>query len=294
MGKTKIEWASSSWNPIIVSGECQDAFGRFYCTPVSPGCDHCYASAMNARLFGGVKYQYNLKTMFPALVFNDKIPRFKPGERVFVGSMFDLFHDAVPDELINRLFDIINSFPDTVFMLLTKRALRLKHIKRWPKNVQLGVSVESQEYVWRIQKLLECDAAVRFVSFEPLIANPGIINLSGIDGAIVGGETGPGARPMDSDWARSIRDQCVASGIPFFFKSFGEFVDSSHPEWSHRVFGKSPSLGKIVYMDSRGKILDPPPKDENADCGTYVRVGKARAGRLLDGRGWNQLPGEKI
>lgn len=164
---------------------------------------------------------------------------------VFINSMSDLFHEFVSDSFIAQVFGVMRDCPRHTFQLLTKRAGRLPSIMtrlgRWPQNVWMGVTVEDRANSWRISDLRKCPAPVRFLSCEPLLEDLGELDLDGIDWCICGGESGPGARPMDLDWARSIRDQCVAAGVPFLFKQVGG-------------------------------------------------VNKKRAGRLLDGRTWDEMP----
>jgi len=168
----------------------------------------------------------------------------KTPQTVFVNSMSDLFHEGVPEAFLVRVFDIMRRASWHTFQVLTKRAERLEELAGrldWPGNVWMGVSVETRKYLYRLDHLRRTPAKVRFASFEPLLEGLGRVNLQGIHWAIVGGESGPGARPMDKAWGTELRDQCVAAGVPFFFKQWG---------------------------------------------GTN----KKRAGRLLDGRTWDELP----
>jgi protein gp37 len=142
---------------------------------------------------------------------------------VFVNSMSDLFHPEVPDDFILQVFDVMADTPEHTYQVLTKRAKRLSTLARklpWPSNVWMGVSVESQRYAFRVDQLRRVDASVRFLSIEPLLG-PVQIDLTGIGWVIVGGESGPGARPVDPSWVRSIRDQCSEQEVPFFFKQWG-------------------------------------------------------------------------
>jgi protein gp37 len=169
-------------------------------------------------------------------------------QMVFVNSMGDLFHRDVPIEFIQSVFDVMRSARQHTFQILTKRARRLALIGRkldWPSNVWMGVSVESQDYKWRIDCLREVGAAVRFISFEPLLDSVSGVELDGIHWAIVGGESGPGARPMCAEWARDIRDQCLAAGVPFFFKQWGGVRRrESGRVLDGRVWDEYPSLGQ--------------------------------------------------
>jgi protein gp37 len=145
---------------------------------------------------------------------------------VFVDSMSDLFHKDVPQAFIERTFDVMNRATTHTFQVLTKRARRLSQLDTvlyWPQNVWMGVTVENAETLWRIENLRSTKARVKFLSLEPLLSPLGTLDLSGIDWVIVGGESGPGARPLREDWVTDIRDQCVAAGVPFFFKQWGGF-----------------------------------------------------------------------
>lgn len=227
MGGTKIEWADRVWNPVTG------------CTPVSAGCDHCYARRMATRLRGRAGYPAD--NPFRVTCHPDRLeePRhWRKPSRVFVCSMGDLFHTAVSVEVLRRVWDIMAQCPRHTFMVLTKRPDRMRnllsasgHLRREHPlaNVWLGVSVEDQRTAdERIPILKQIAVPVRFVSVEPML---GPVNLGRLDRQppyildwiICGGETGPGARPMHPDWARSLRDQCVEAGVPFFFKSWGKW-----------------------------------------------------------------------
>lgn len=314
---TNIEWTDATWNPV--SG----------CTRASEGCDNCYAVVMTKRLeaMGNQKYAglVNIgKNHFNGVVKTHDdalhIPlRWRKPRRIFVNSMSDLFHKDVPFAFIDKVFAIMALCPQHTFQILTKRpermaeyfnegAFELGHnsvlgeieeliedtdyrlyeflydnayaagylraygisdtgeygtqIDRWPlPNVWLGTSVENAEQLWRIDELRSVPAAVRFLSIEPLIGDLGTVNLDGIDWVIGGGESGPNARPMKPAWARSLRDQCVAAGVPFFFKQWGE--------WAPAFSAPAIRAGNYDYIK---------------------RVGKKRAGRILDGREWNEFP----
>lgn len=274
---TKIEWTDETWNPVTG------------CTAISRGCDHCYAArvasgrlrhlpayeglAVGGRFTGEVRLHPDRLGM----PLEWRRPR-----RVFVNSMSDLFHASVPDEFIGQVWGVMALGEHHTFQVLTKRPQRMSRVLNdpsptfrdamaaernagsealfapgWPlQNVWLGTSIEGQDWAdRRIPHLLDTPAAVRFLSVEPLL---GPVDLSpwlsdGIGWVIVGGESGPNARPMQPEWAREVRDQCVAAGVPFLFKQWGEWAP--HPnEWG---------------MD---------------------RVGKKHAGRVLDGRTWDQYP----
>ncbi|WP_216636103.1 DUF5131 family protein [Paramagnetospirillum marisnigri] len=153
----------------------------------------------------------------------------RTGRMIFVNSMSDLFHEDMPLDFIARVFGTMRATPQHTYQVLTKRADRLLELASrlpWPKNVWMGVSVENVDYLWRIEKLRETPATIKFLSIEPLLGPLDAIDLRGIDWVIVGGESGPGARPMDPDWVRSIRDQCIQAGVAFHFKQWGGIVKS--------------------------------------------------------------------
>jgi protein gp37 len=211
--KSAIEWTDSTWNPVTG------------CTKVSPGCKYCYAERLAERWRGVPGHPY--EQGFDLRIWADRliIPlTWKSPRIIFVNSMSDLFHEDVPLSFIRRVFQAMQTAHWHTFQILTKRAERLSDVGpkvRWPPNVWVGVSVEAPQYLWRVERLRSVPAAVRFISFEPLISRIGRVNLRGIHWVIVGGESGPSARPMHPDWAREIRDQCLARDIPFFFKQWG-------------------------------------------------------------------------
>ena len=214
MAATKIEWTDATWNPVTG------------CHKISPGCKHCYAERMSKRLHaaGMPKYRngFAVVTTHPDAL---DIPlRWRKPRAIFVNSMSDLFHDAVPDDFIRQVFAVMTQAHWHRYQVLTKRPERLLALNEtllWPPQVWLGVSVESDRYVGRIDLLRQTDAAVKFLSLEPLLGPLPSLNLDGIDWVIVGGESGPGARPMAREWAADIRDQCLAAGVPFHFKQWG-------------------------------------------------------------------------
>ncbi len=211
--QSRIEWTDATWNPVTG------------CDRTSPGCDHCYAERMAARLqaMGNPRYRRG----FRVTLHWDKVDeplRWRKPRRVFVNSMSDLFHAEVPLPFVKAVFASMNAAADHQFQILTKRARRLPGVAReldWTPNIWMGVSVEDRRYRWRIDCLRQVSAAIRFLSIEPLIGPAGRLDLEGVDWVIVGGESGPGARPMDPAWARDVRDQCLAQGVPFFFKQWG-------------------------------------------------------------------------
>ena len=239
--KTSIEWTESTWNPVTG------------CSKVSPGCKNCYAEAFAERFRGVPGHPYSQG--FDLKLWPERLDlpvRWKRPRMIFVNSMSDLFHPAVPDAFIQAVFNVMANSPHHVFQLLTKRpdrAAALSPLLPWPRNVWLGTTIETQHYVSRLAWLRQCPAHLLFLSCEPLLG-PLNLDLNRISWVIVGGESGAKARPMTPDWARAIRSQCQEAGVAFFFKQWGAFDD------------------------------------------TGVRVGKSKAGRLLDGRTWDQLPRE--
>jgi protein gp37 len=247
-----IEWTDATWNPVTG------------CTKVSPGCKHCYAEKFAERFRGVAGHPYeqgfDLK-LWPARL---ALPlQWASPRMIFVNSMSDLFHEQVPDEFIERVFATMEAASQHTFQVLTKRSKRLLQwttpryatahtaAKRlWPRNVWIGVSVENDEYLSRLEDLQSVPAFTRFASIEPLLGPVELTRMAlhGIHWIIVGGESGPGARPMKPDWARRVQADCEAAGVAFFFKQWGAF-------------------------DAAGK-----------------RVGKKAAGRQLDGRTWDEMP----
>lgn len=233
MSYTKIEWTESTWNPVTG------------CTKVSPGCLNCYAERMTRRLqaMGQPNYKHGFNVAVHSRSLQQPLALKKP-QMIFVNSMSDLFHDKVPAEFILRVFDVMDKAFWHTYQILTKRADRLIEMDAlidWPDNVWMGVSVEASEYKNRIETLKRCGAKVKFLSCEPLLGSLGKLDLKGIDWVIAGGESGPGARPVDPEWVEEIRDQCLKAKVPFFFKQWGGF-------------------------------------------------NKKKAGRLLDGKVWDQMP----
>lgn len=364
--KSGIEWTDATWNPIVG------------CSIVSPGCTNCYAMKMAARLekalpatrpgghlpnhYTDITRKVNGKpvwtgriTIAPDHILTAPLKWRKP-RRIFVNSMGDLFHEAVPDEWIDCAFAVMALSPQHTFQVLTKRSKRMRDycngifaarriataildllidgkinkviternypmtddcspdeptLKAWPlPNVWPGVSAEDQARAdERIPDLLATPAAVRFVSAEPLLQlidftridygapQPYHMNslvgfqdnntYTKLDWIIAGGESGPGARPMHPDWPRSIRDQCAAAGVPFFFKQWGEHLPGHYSQSRHTAL-LDPSSGA-----DHGLTLGKPPHKNVLQWGDGVisiKVGKARAGRLLDGIEHNAMP----
>ena len=211
--KSKISWTDATWNPVTG------------CTKISAGCANCYAERLAKRL--QAMGQQNYRDGFNVRCHEDilGIPfRWKKPRRIFVCSMSDLFHEDVPSWFIRGVFNVMRYASQHRFQVLTKRAGRMAVTSRflgWPSNVWAGVTVENQQAMNRIDSLRKVPASVRFLSCEPLLESLGPIDLDGIHWVIVGGESGPGTRPMKEEWAMEIKDQCVAAGIPFFFKQWG-------------------------------------------------------------------------
>ncbi len=211
--KSAIEWTDSTWNPVTG------------CTKVSPGCKHCYAEGFAERGRGVPGHPY--EQGFDLRLWPDRLDMpltWKKPRTIFVNSMSDLFHDKVPLSFIQKVFQIMEKASWHTFQILTKRSERLAELApelNGPPHVWMGVSIETAQYLWRADHLREVPAAVRFLSLEPLLGPLGIFDLSGIQWVIVGGESGPGARPIEANWVREIRKQCRAQSVPFFFKQWG-------------------------------------------------------------------------
>jgi len=213
VAESKIEWTDVTWNPTTG------------CTKISAGCKNCYAEKMANRLkaMGVQKYEDG----FSLAVHESELDaplRWKRPRTVFVNSMSDLFHRDVPDEFISQVFEVMVQCPKHQFQVLTKRAGRLERLAKtlpWANNVWMGVSVEDSRQLQRIEALRTTGAAVKFLSLEPLIAPLPELDLTGIGWVIVGGESGPKARPMDAAWVVEIRDRCKDAQVPFFFKQWG-------------------------------------------------------------------------
>lgn len=208
-----IEWTESTWNPVTG------------CTKVSPGCKYCYAERMAERLqaMGQANYVNGFQlTLQPHML---ELPlKWKKPQTIFVNSMSDLFHEDVPVEYIQRVFEVMNQAYWHRFQVLTKRAERLEGLSsmlNWSANIWMGVSVESEETRQRIHHLRRTGAQIKFLSLEPLLGPLPNLDMTGIDWVIVGGESGPQARPMHPAWVIDLRDQCQSAKVPFFFKQWG-------------------------------------------------------------------------
>lgn len=213
MNQSSIEWTESTWNPCTG------------CTKISAGCKHCYAATMAKRLeaMGNPRYLNG----FEFTIHEDKILepyQWKKPRKIFVNSMSDLFHEKSPSEFIEKVFQTMNGANWHIYQVLTKRSERLAELSTslpWSPNIWMGVSVEDQRVVHRIDDLRKCDAAIKFLSLEPLLGPLPNLNLEGIDWVIVGGESGPKARPMKKEWVEDIQRQCSEQGVAFFFKQWG-------------------------------------------------------------------------
>jgi protein gp37 len=213
MAQSKIEWTESTWNPVTG------------CNKVSPGCKNCYAERMAFRL--QAMGQPNYANGFDLTLHEHMLERplhWKKPQLIFVNSMSDLFHKSVPLGYIQKVFDVMRQASWHEYQVLTKRAERLQELSpyiQWPRNVWMGVSVETQKYVHRIECLRQTGAHIRFLSLEPLLGPLPSLDLQDIDWVIVGGESGPGSRHIHEKWVTEIRDQCLKTNTPFFFKQWG-------------------------------------------------------------------------
>jgi protein gp37 len=238
--QSSIEWTEVTWNPVTG------------CSKVSEGCRHCYAERMALRLqaMGNRRYANGFQvTLHHDLVDLPKTLR-RP-RLIFVNSMSDLFHEDVPEQFIARVFETMAACPQHTFQVLTKRSRRLRDLAArlpWPQNIWVGVSVEDQRVLHRIDDLRQVPAAVRFLSCEPLLGPLDNLDLTGISWVIVGGESGPGARPMKPEWVEAILSQCQQAKIAFFFKQWGgPRKDLAGRELNGRTYDEMPTpfpLGK--------------------------------------------------
>jgi protein gp37 len=210
---SSIEWTESTWNPVTG------------CTKISPGCAHCYAERMAKRLqaMGQDRYRDGFRVVLQSDVVDLPL-HWKRPRMIFVNSMSDLFHKDIPDEFIVGCFDVMQRAVQHTFQVLTKRperAVELVSRLPWPRNVWMGTTVEAADYIHRIHSLTQIPARIRFLSLEPLLGPIPRLPLEGIHWVIVGGESGPNARPMQRKWVQQIRNRCLASEVPFFFKQWG-------------------------------------------------------------------------
>lgn len=213
--KSAIEWTEATWNPVTG------------CSKVSPGCAHCYAERLSLR-FGHSrkpwlpKHEAENVELHPERL--DQPRRWRKPRVIFVNSMSDLFHERVSLSFVQQVFEVMEETERHTFQILTKRAERLAELASslpWPENVWMGVSVENMRWAVRADFLRAVPAAVRFISAEPLLGPLDTLDLDGIDWLIVGGESGPGHRPMQAEWVRALRDRCDDEGVSFFFKQWG-------------------------------------------------------------------------
>jgi protein gp37 len=237
--RSNIEWTESTWNPITG------------CTKVSPGCKHCYAERMALRL--QAMGQPNYANGFDVTLHEHMLElplRWKKPQMIFVNSMSDLFHTEVPLEFIQDVFDIMRRASWHTFQILTKRSDRLLELNseiEWPTNVWMGVSIENEQYTFRIEHLRQTSAHIKFLSLEPLLGPLPDLDLCGIDWVIVGGESGPRARPMAREWVIDIRDQCIAARVPFFFKQWGGINKKrSGRILQGRMWDEMPAFAEVV------------------------------------------------
>lgn len=250
MNRSPIEWTGATWNPVTG------------CTKVSPGCDHCYAEVFAERFRGvaGHAYERGFDLQLRPERLEQPLTWSRPS-LIFVNSMSDLLHADVPEAFVARVVEVMRAASWHTFQVLTKRAERLERLSRrltWPANVWVGVSVETPAHYGRIRHLQRVDTGIRFLSCEPLLAPLGRLPLAGIGWVIAGGESGAGARPMQPSWVRQVRDQCMSAEVPFFFKQWGSWVPA----------GAGEEVGDTAMR----------------------RMTKKRAGRLLDGRTWDEMP----
>lgn len=246
--KSGIEWTEATWNPTTG------------CDKVSPGCDNCYALTLSKRLkaMGAEKYQLDGSPVtsgpgFGIAVHESALTqplRWRSPKLVFVNSMSDLFHAKVPLTFVQRVFDVMRATPQHTYQVLTKRSARLPKIADkldWPENLWLGVSVEDDEHLNRVDHLRQVPVSVRFLSCEPLLGPLPNLDLTGIDWLITGGESGPNARPVDAEWVRDIRDRCIESDVPFFHKQWGgRTPKAGGRELDGSVWGQMPKWPKAM------------------------------------------------
>lgn len=251
-----IEWTEATWNPVAG------------CSLVSPGCTNCYAMRMAARLacMGQSKYLDTTRNIGGRAIWNGQINldeasidlplSWKKGRLIFVNSMSDLFHETIPFEFIQRVFQVMLQTPQHNYQILTKRAERMAELSSnlpWADNIWLGVSVENQDYLWRADYLRQTPAKIKFLSLEPLLGPLTNLDLTAIDWLIVGGESGPKARPMSPSWVREIRDTAIKSKVPFYFKQWGGTNKKANGnilddrKWEEWPVSKISSQGRLFF-----------------------------------------------
>ena len=232
---SSIEWTDSTWNPVTG------------CTKISSGCSNCYAERMALRLkaMGNPSYLNGFNVTLHEDILTLPLKWKKP-QTIFVNSMSDLFHDDIPVEFIQRVFEIMRRADWHCFQILTKRSERMLELSPqlpWVSNIWMGVTVEADNYTYRIEHLSKTGAKVKFLSLEPLLSPISNLQLKGIDWVIVGGESGPNARPMKKDWVVDIRNQCQNEKVPFFFKQWGGInKKKAGRELEGRIWNETPSL----------------------------------------------------
>ena len=236
---SKIEWTESTWNPITG------------CTKLSPGCKNCYAERMAHRLQAMRNPNYLNGFHLTLHEHSLEIPiHWKKPRTIFVNSMSDLFHQDVPLDFIHKVFDIMQRAHWHTFQVLTKRSKRMCELDKcinWPINVWMGVSIENRDYTFRINHLLQTGAHIKFLSLEPLLGPLPEMSLEGIDWVIVGGESGPGARPMKREWVTNIKDQCHSNRTPFFFKQWGGINKKRNGrELQGRTWNQMPAIDRML------------------------------------------------
>lgn len=241
--QSAIEWTEATWNPVTG------------CDKVSPGCAHCYAERMAKRLraMGVSNYADGFElTLQPQML--DAPLKWRRPRRIFVNSMSDLFHAGVPASYIDEVFRVMGRASWHQYQILTKRSERLLELDAqlpWARHIWMGVSVENQRFVHRIDHLRRTSAFVKFLSLEPLLGPLDNLDLSSINWVIVGGESGPRARPIDPLWVISIRDQCRSAGIPFFFKQWGGvFKSRTGRELEGRTWDEMPDAGSHAWSNA--------------------------------------------
>jgi protein gp37 len=322
--RTGIEWTDATWTPIRARHRETGKLG-WHCVHASEGCRNCYAETMNGRLGTGLPFKpghaRDIEITLDEAMLTAPL-RWRKPRMIFVCSMTDLFADFVSDEMIDRIFAVMALCPQHTFQVLTKRAGRMRNYLKpydsrradglgsnvvklgyagplellpWPlPNVWLGVSAEDRpNLLERVGDLRNTPAAVRFISAEPLLGDLGTILLDDIDWIIVGGESGPKARPMHPAWARSIRDQCAAAGTAFFFKQWGEWGKAlPRPSGTPGNFAIASAGPHSEFWPQNVIPVPSYPRQFSLFGGATVRerLGKKAAGRLLDGVEHNAMP----
>lgn len=334
--KSKIEWTDATWNPIVGCSKVSEGCRNCYAMSTAFRVEHCgvaHYAGLTRPGSNGAQWTGEVRAA-PDQIWMQPL-HWRRGRRIFVNSMGDVFHEKVPNKWIDRLFAVMALAPQHHFIILTKRAKLLQaymiddagRLARWGKfptaewplpNVTLGVSVEDQATADdRLPHLLAAPAATRIVSAEPLLGaivlaggwfglgDNGAFGTGRLDGVIVGGESGPHARPMHPDWARSLRDQCAAAGVPFFLKQWGEWApicaidaDALDGALYHPAPARYPEASRrprvpTMVMHATGEEfggLEPRAFAVGTGAMTMFKIGKKRAGRLLDGRVYDELP----